>query len=111
MSAGFTTERRQTPRVGVGGGIECRLDLRTRVRVMDISLGGVLLGAEVALLPGASAQLRSGLGAGTLRADLQVRRTAALQPGVPLKGLGAMFTGMDEQSRRSLEDFLRKASQ
>ena len=37
--------------------------------------------------------------------------TSACRSGIPLNGLGAMFTAMDERSRRSLEDFLRKASQ
>ncbi len=111
MSHGFVAERRQAPRVALDGAVECRLDLRTRVRLMDISLGGALLASDVALPPGAPAQLRSALGAGALQADVQVRRSARLQGGVPLKGLGAMFTGMDERSRRSLEEFLRKASQ
>jgi hypothetical protein len=34
-----------------------------------------------------------------------------LPAGVALKGLGTVFTAMDEASRRSLEEFLRKASQ
>ena len=110
MGTGFTTERRQTPRA-TPAGIECRLELRTRVRLLDISLSGALLAAELTLPVGASAQLRSGLGASTFRSDVQVRRGVGLPPGVPLKGLGAMFTTMDERSRRSLEDFLRKASQ
>jgi hypothetical protein len=55
--------------------------------------------------------LRSGLGATAFSADVQVRRNVALTPGIPLQGLGATFTTMDERSRRSLEEFLRKASQ
>ena len=109
-SSGFTTERRQTPRA-VPGGIECRLELRTRVRMLDISLSGALLAAELALPVGAAAQLRSGLGASAFRSEVQVRRSVGLPPGVPLKGLGAMFMTMDDRSRRSLEDFLRMASQ
>lgn len=111
MSGEFTTERRQTPRVALGGGIECRLDLRTRVRLLDISLSGALLAAELAVPVGAPAQLRSSLGATTFRSDVQIRRSVGLPPEVPLKGLGAVFTTMDERSRRSLGDFLRKASQ
>ena len=110
MGTGFTTERRQTPRA-TPGGIECRLELRTRVRLLDISLSGALLAAELTLPVGASAQLRSGLGANTFRSEVQVRRSVGLPPGVPLKGLGTIFATMDERSRRSLEDFLRKASQ
>ena len=111
MSSGFTTERRQAPRVALGGDFECHLDLRTRVRLLDISLSGALLAAELALPAGASAQLRSGLGVSAFRTDVQIRRSIGLPAGVPNNGIGAMFTTMDERSRRSLEDFLRKASQ
>lgn len=110
MSGGHS-ERRQSPRLPLTGGVECRLDLRTRVRMLDISLGGALLAAELALPVGATAELRSGLGASAFRTDVQVRRSIGLPAGVTLNGLGAMFTAMDERSRRSLEDFLRKASQ
>ena len=110
MSSGLP-ERRQSPRIAVEGGVECRLDLRTRVRMLDISLGGTLLAAELALPVGANAELRTGLGATAFRTDVQVRRAVGLPTGVSLNGLGTMFTTMDERSRRSLEDFLRKASQ
>jgi hypothetical protein len=79
--------------------------------MLDISLGGTLLGAELALPVGASAELRSGIGATTFRAEVQVRRSVGLPVGVPLNGLGTMFTKIDERSRKSLEEFLRKASQ
>ena len=112
MSVGsYVPERRQTPRISVGNDIERRIDLRTRVRLIDISLSGALLAAELALPVGASAQLRSGLGSSAFRSDVQVRRTVALPAGVTLNGLGSVFTTMDERSRRGLEDFLRKASQ
>jgi c-di-GMP-binding flagellar brake protein YcgR len=111
MSGVFTTDRRQSPRIALDGGLECRLDLRTRVRLVDISLGGALLAAELPLPTGASAQLRSGLGAGAFQSDVQVKRAVALPAGLTLNGLGATFTSMDERSRRSLEEFLRKASQ
>ena len=107
MSVESAAERRLAPRINLGDGIDCRLDLRARVRLVDISFGGALLAAEFPVPVGAAAQLHSGLGGNVLRAHVQVRRTV----GVPLKGLGAMFTDMDERSRRSLEEFLRKASQ
>jgi hypothetical protein len=106
-----TPERRQTPRVTVGGGVECQLNLRSRVRLLDISLSGALLAADLAMPVGAAAQLRSGLGASPLRTDVQVRRSARLAAGVPLKGVGAVFTAMDERSRQTLEDFLKRARQ
>jgi len=110
MSGGHI-ERRQSPRVALDSGVECRLDLRTRVRMLDISLGGALLAAEAALPIGATAELRTGLGPSSFKTEVQVRRSVGLPAGVALNGLGAMFTTMDERSRRSLEDFLRKASQ
>lgn len=110
MSGGFI-ERRQSPRIAIDSGVECRLDLRTRVRMLDISLGGALLAAELELPVGAQAELRTGLGASAFRTDVQVRRAVGLPAGVTLNGLGTMFTTMDERSRRNLEDFLRKASQ
>jgi len=79
--------------------------------MLDISLGGTLLAAELSLPVGVSAELRSGIGATTFRSEVQVRRSVGLPVGVPLNGLGAMFTTMDERSRKSLEEFLRKASQ
>jgi c-di-GMP-binding flagellar brake protein YcgR len=112
MSGAPTVERRQMPRVALEQpGIECRLELRTRVRLLDISLSGALLAAELALPTGVPARLRSSLGSSTFHSDVEVRRDVSLAPGVPLHGLGAAFTTMDERSRRSLEDFLRKASQ
>jgi hypothetical protein len=110
MPTGFS-ERRQAPRIAAGPSIECRIHLRTRVRMLDISLSGALLAAETPLPVGASARLQSGLGAGPFGSDVQVRRHVGLPPGTALQGLGAMFTTMDDRSRRSLEEFLRKASQ
>jgi hypothetical protein len=111
MNSPVTPERRQTPRVAIGEGVECRLDLRSRVRLLDISLSGALLAAELAMPVGAAAQLRSALGAGPLRTEVQVRRSVRLAGGVPLKGVGAVFTAMDDRSRQALEDFLKKARQ
>jgi hypothetical protein len=105
-----TTERRQGRRVDIDGAIECRLDLRTRVRLIDISLSGALLAADVALPVGESARLRSPLGGGTLQSDVQVKRKVGLRAEAALNGLGASFTEMDPLSRRNLEEFLRKAS-
>ena len=84
MSVDQRMDRRQAPRVPLESGVECRLELRTRVRLLDISLSGALLAAELALPVGAPAQLRSGLGATAFSADVQVRRNVALTPGIPL---------------------------
>jgi hypothetical protein len=110
MSVGHGTERRQAPRVTVYNGIECRLEIRTRARLLDISLSGALLATELTLPVGAPALLRSSLAATTFRADVQVRRSVSLTSGGPSTGLVAVFTAMDDRSRQGLEDFLRKVS-
>ena len=80
--------------------------------MLDISLGGALLAAEAAA---AGRARRRSCGRVLVRVRFtptcRCRRTVGLPAGVTLNGLGAMFTTMDERSRRSLEDFLRKASQ
>ena len=104
-------ERRQSPRIALDGAVQCRLDLRTRVRMLDISLTGALLASELPLPSGAAAEFRSGLGSQAFRTEVQVQRAVALTAGALTNGIGAMFTTMDDRSRRSLEEFLRKASQ
>jgi hypothetical protein len=104
------TERRHGARVSLGDGIECRLELRTRVRLIDISLSGAMLSGEINLPIGTRAQLRSGLAERPFASEMQVRRSTA--PSARSEnGLGAVFTAMDDRSRRSLEEFLRKASE
>jgi hypothetical protein len=105
------SERRQSPRIPLDGAVQCRLDLRTRVRMLDISLSGSLLAAELPLPAGAAAEFRSALGAVAFRTEVQIQRTVALTASAVSNGIGAVFTTMDERSRRSLEEFLRKASQ
>jgi hypothetical protein len=90
--------------------VECVLEVRTRVRLVDISLTGTLLATELLLPIGTRAHLRSNVGASSFTPAVQVRRVAD----APARGtgdrLGTVFTTMDDRSRRSLEDFLRKAT-
>lgn len=103
-------DRRKSPRAALGKGAECRLELRTRVRLLDISMSGTLLGTDVRLPVGTKAQLRSGISANTFAPEVQVKRLAEPSARNPTTGLGAAFTTMDERSRKSLEDFLKKAN-
>lgn len=105
-----TLERRRGPRAEGPSSAECLLEVRTRVRLVDISLTGTLMASEVPLPIGTRAHLRSNVGASSFTPAVQVRRVAD----APARGtgdrLGAMFTTMDDRSRRSLEEFLRKAT-
>jgi hypothetical protein len=103
-------ERRQDPRVALDDLVECRLELRTRVRLMDISVSGALLGADLRLPVGTRAHLRSAITSTAFSPDVQVRRHTDGASRNTAVGLGAVFTAMDERSRKSLEEFLRKAN-
>jgi len=104
-------ERRRVPRVAVDDGLECRLEVRSRIRLVDISLTGALLAGDAALPVGTRAQLRAGVGPAPFAPEVEVSRQADRQGRETNPALGAVFVGMDERSRRSLEDFLRKASE
>ena len=86
--------------------VRCAFGVRTSVRLMDISLSGVLVSADVPLPKGATGRLRFGLSGTSYAPVVEVRRRATA--GETSK-LGAMFTLMDDGSRKRLEDFLRKA--
>jgi hypothetical protein len=103
-------ERRHGPRVTLEADVQCRLELRTRVRLLDISLTGALMGTDVTLPVGAKAHLRSAIAATSFSPDVQVRRQADVSGRNATVGIGAVFVAMDERSQRSLEEFLRKAN-
>jgi hypothetical protein len=103
-------ERRRLPRVDVAPGLECQLEVRTRIRLVDISLTGALLASGTQLPVGTRAHLRAGVGAAPFAPEVQVQRLSdrGRETG---PALGTVFVGMDEKSRRNLEEFLRKASE
>jgi hypothetical protein len=104
-------DRRRGPRVEVPADTTCFLEMRARVQLIDISLGGALLGSDIAAPSGTRAQLRTGLAAGRFATGIEIRRDAGPRNRSAVHALGAAFVDMDEQSRRSLEAFLRKANQ
>ena len=104
-------ERRRVPRMDIEPGLECRLEIRTRIRLVDISLSGALLASEAELPIGTRGYLRAGVGASPFAPEVQVQRVIEQGRRDAGAALGAVFVGMDEQSRRSLEAFLRKASE
>ncbi|HEY2434176.1 MAG TPA: PilZ domain-containing protein [Vicinamibacterales bacterium] len=101
-------ERRRQPRWDLNEQIGCRLEIRTRVRLVDISATGALLSADVTLPVGASGHLRAAIGPAFTPA-VEVKRLAATAQR-PALAMGTIFTNMDERSRRSLEEFLKKAN-
>ena len=102
-------ERRRGPRADVRGAVDCRFDMRVRVKLLDISGSGALLGSEAVLPLAAIGQLKTVLASGNFSPSLQIRRTAesSREQGTLL---GTVFQGMDDESRKSLEAFLGKAT-
>ena len=115
-------DRRRSPRVLLPQDEECTLQLRTRVRLVDISATGALVESELPLPVGARGQLRFALAGASFTPTVQIRRRAgshAREAGSHAReadshasdlSLGAVFTSMDDTSRRRLEEFLRKAT-
>jgi hypothetical protein len=102
-------ERRRTPRVDVSGRADGGLELHARVRLVDISASGALLVSDTVLPIEATGQLKAVLAGAPFTPTLAVRRTAAL-PAAEGTQLGTIFLGMDDESRRSLQAFLKKAT-
>lgn len=107
MPAWNGIERRSVPRAALGGGFDCRLVVRARVRVLDVSLTGALLATETPLPLGAFGHLSTVLAAGPFTPVVEVLRQAPSHTG---HQVGTQFHGMDDRSRHVLENFLSKAS-
>lgn len=104
------TERRRAPRMVLQFEEAIGIELRHRARFMDISLNGALLACDVKLPVGTHAKLRVGF-ASPCVADIVVRRQDNRPGPGGSVGLGTVLVSMDDRSRRSLEQFLRKASE
>jgi hypothetical protein len=102
-------ERRRAPRISVDENFDCRFEMRARVRLVDISATGALLTTEAVLPVESTGQLKAILEAARFSPSLLVKRTTAL-PRNEGSQLGTAFVGMDDESRKSLEAFLKKAT-
>ena len=101
-------ERRRGPRVAVGQQVDCRFEMRVKVRVVDISATGALLEADESLPVQTGGRLKAVLGASRFSPHLQIQRAASLLPDGGVH-LGAAFVRLDDDSRNSLEAFLKRA--
>jgi hypothetical protein len=103
-------ERRRTPRADLTINEICRLELRHRVQLLDISQSGALLGADAALPVGSRGQFRAGLAAMPFSVEVIVKRqqTKSAKNRV---ALGTQFATMDDRSKQSLDQFLRRAKE
>lgn len=104
-------ERRRTPRATVAAGHELQMPVSLTVRLMDISLGGVLLVAPQSAEPGQRATLQARLGSQSMQAEVEIRRVLAERPLGPALGrfkIGVRFVGLGADDRHSIQRFLKE---
>ena len=102
-------ERRRGPRVNVEAQVDCRFEMRAKVKLVDISATGALLSTDATLPVESAGQLKAVLATTRFSPTLKVQRTVPL-PRNEGAQLGTVFLGMDDESRKSLEAFLKKAT-
>jgi c-di-GMP-binding flagellar brake protein YcgR len=102
-------ERRRELRVPMKDDERIGVPVGLTVRLVDISAGGVLLFSPQKLRLGQKARLRTTLGADPFNVDIEVRRIGdAGSAGAGRGGyrIGAVFSGVDDASSRSVRHFL-----
>ena len=102
-------ERRRSPRLRAGEGAELNRPSWSTVKVLDLSVSGVLFLAPQWMAPGERAQLRLRLGESSFVGDIEVRRGDRHQTPSGGYRLGAVFTSLADGSRMSLEEFIGTA--
>ena len=100
-------ERRRHPRHDTGGQL-ATVPASVNVRVLDISVAGVLLHSSEAVEAGTKGNLRLHLDGAAFRADVQVQRVAPDSSGAPGYRLGATFVGLSPDLRQLIERFMAR---
>jgi hypothetical protein len=99
-------ERRRSPRVPVEKGPHVSVIRTLRVKVMEISGDGALLGADEALPIHASGRLFTTLAGQRFEGEVNVRRVDVSRAPVLH---GVVIVPADTRDREALEEFLRRA--
>jgi c-di-GMP-binding flagellar brake protein YcgR len=100
-------ERRRSPRFDVVGGELAVLPISLSVRLLDISLTGVMVQASQAAKEGARGRLRLDLAGQPFAAEVEVRRIAQGPGGQGYK-IGARFLDLTDDQRNIIEGFTRR---
>ncbi|MFN7917549.1 MAG: PilZ domain-containing protein [Vicinamibacterales bacterium] len=99
-------ERRRAPRVTVPDGVVAGIATANSVRVVDISLGGVLLASSKSATVGARGRLSFTIGGNPLAAEVEIRRVSA-SPDASGFRIGARFVDITPTQREAIERFAR----
>jgi c-di-GMP-binding flagellar brake protein YcgR len=103
-------ERRRGSRVSLDAGANCRLVMRARVKLLDVSAGGALISADTVLPTASVGQMRAALITGSFTPVIEVlRQNPSRHP--DRRELGVRFQSMDDHSREQLEGFLKRAAE
>ncbi len=102
-------ERRRAPRFSLQRGELAVLPYSVSVRVLDISLAGVLLQCSQRVKVGARGRLRLNVGGTPVMADVEVRRimTGPVPRDTDYR-IGALFVGISREHRQVIERFTRQ---
>jgi PilZ domain-containing protein len=100
-------ERRRFPRIDASGQL-ATVPASVNVRVLDISVAGVLLHSGEPVEAGMKGNLRLHLDGSAFRADVQVQRVAEAPDGTPGYRLGATFVGLTPDLRQLIERFMAR---
>ena len=100
-------ERRQFPRHDTTGQL-ATVPASVNVRVLDISVAGVLLHSSEEIAAGTKGHLRLHLDGSPFKADVQVQRVAEAPAGTAGYRLGATFVGLSPDVRQLIERFMAR---
>ena len=98
-------DRRRAPRREVEGQL-ATVPAVFNVRVLDISVAGVLLQSSQPVEPGARGRLRLTLDGSPFRAEVEVQRIAAADASSAGYKFGATFVGLNPDLRHLIERFM-----
>ena len=102
-------ERRRHPRYRPGSELALSIPIVVNAEVLDISTGGALVSTPAHVAPGHRCQLRTLLDREPFSASVEVLR---VEPGTQSSGgrlshVGLRFGGLDDNSRRTLQRFVK----
>lgn len=103
----LATDRRRAPRAVIVDTELSVLAFPMQVRLLDISLDGVLLESSHAVEPGTRGTLRFNFGGVPFSADVQVERLDVTRSdaGAERFSIGASFVALSRQDQRVIERF------
>ncbi len=99
-------ERRRAVRLPVEGGAEAGIVSTNSVRIVDISVGGVLLASPRPAPVGTRGRLSLTIGGNPLAAEVEIRRVAKAPDSTGFR-IGAMFLAITPAQRATIERLAR----